>query len=139
MVWWASPNKEERSVSKVFHLISLSEIKSLCVSASSSAAGEIKKDVSRRAAEITERSKSLVGFSQKEEQFVSYGLSFDFPLRNQIPLRLCVLERSGRDKKYLSQSRRDHRESKLRWAGTEFLPDRRHCPWALLFESPVFG
>ena len=38
--------------------------------------------------------------------------SFEFPLRNQTQtLRLCVLERSGREeKKCLSQSRRDHRE-----------------------------
>jgi hypothetical protein len=29
-------------------------------------------------------------------------LLFDFPLRNQIPLSLCELERSGRDEKILN-------------------------------------
>ena len=53
------PIKRNNPFLKVFHLISLSEIKPLSVLCDSSAAGEIK-NVSRRAAEITEKDR-LIG------------------------------------------------------------------------------
>ena len=50
----------------IFHLISLSQKSNpLCVSVSSSEAGERLKDVSRRAAEIAERADCVVGFAQE--------------------------------------------------------------------------
>jgi hypothetical protein len=52
-----------------------------------------------------------------DEQSFFIGLSFDFTLRNQIPLRLRDLERSGRDKKmFLAESQRTQREPMFVWA-----------------------
>ena len=41
----------------------------------------------------------MFGWLRQEGPIINGMLpfSFDFPLRNQIPLRLCVLERSGRE------------------------------------------
>ena len=76
----------------IFHLISLSEIKSLCASVSSSEAGERLKDVSRRAAELTERAKRFSGLPPKNQEILFCQTPFSLISLSEIQtltLRLC--------------------------------------------------
>ena len=88
-----------------------------CASASSSEAGEIKKACLSQSRRDRRERKQLGWLRQEDEQYRIQCPLFDFPLRNQPPLRLRVLERSGREiKRCISQSRRDRRETKVWWA-----------------------
>ena len=64
----------------------------------SSEAGEMIKNISHRAAEITEKDQGLVGFAQELKK-VFHTLHLISLSEIKTPPRLCALERSGRDKK----------------------------------------
>ena len=84
---WATPKKMNNTDFNALCLISLSEIKSLCVSVSSSEAGEIKKECLTQSRRDHREKKTvcLVAFAQKGNNYSTFaaGQLFNY-------FRLCV-------------------------------------------------